>query len=165
MGDSVSDPAPVTPVTFDAVNPLSAEALWALGQYFDELNERFPEGFDPGGSLADSMLGFLERDGVFVVAHADRDAVACGGAQRFADDTHEIKRMWVHPQWRGRGIAKRMLADLEQRAAAFGSGRVILDTNSVLLEAITMYERSGYRSIERYNDNPYAKRWFEKRLR
>ena len=42
---------------------------------------------------------------------------------------------------------------------------VRLDTNSVLTEAIAMYERAGYRAIERYNDNPYARAWFEKGLR
>jgi PAS domain S-box-containing protein len=149
-------------ITFDAVDPLSTEALWALQQYFEELDQRFPEGFDPGGALSDGMVGFTDASAAFVVVHVNGAAVGCGGALRFDESTHEIKRMWVHPQWRGRGIAKRLLADLEQRSMALGSSRVILDTNSVLIEAITMYERNGYRTIERYNDNPYAKRWFEK---
>lgn len=140
------------------------EALWALGQYFDELDRRFPDGFDPGGPLADSLVVFADPGSVFLVVHADGTAVGCGGAQRFDADTHEFKRMWVHPEWRGRGIAKRMLADLERRSGEFGSSRVVLDTNSVLLEAIALYERSGYHAIERYNDNPYARCWFEKFL-
>jgi ribosomal protein S18 acetylase RimI-like enzyme len=53
---------------------------------------------------------------------------------------------------------------LEDRAAELGYREVYLDTNGSLTEAIAMYERAGYRSIERYNDNPYAQRWFAKRL-
>jgi hypothetical protein len=41
---------------------------------------------------------------------------------------------------------------------------VRLDTNRTLVEAVSMYERSGYRHIERYNDNPYAQAWFAKSL-
>jgi hypothetical protein len=45
-----------------------------------------------------------------------------------------------------------------------GSHRVRLDTNGTLTEAIAMYERAGYRSIARYNDNPYAHAFFEKAI-
>ncbi len=76
----------------------------------------------------------------------------------------EIKRMWVHPDWRGAGLGSRLLRDLEQLAARLGHDVVRLDTNGTLTEAIAMYERAGYRQIDRYNDNPYAEAWFEKRL-
>jgi GNAT superfamily N-acetyltransferase len=75
-----------------------------------------------------------------------------------------VKRMWVDPEWRGCGLATRLLDALESRALELGYREVYLDTNSSLEEAITMYERAGYRNIERYNDNPYAHRWFAKRL-
>ena len=74
----------------------------------------------------------------------------------------EIKRMWVAPDWRGVGLAGRILSDLEDRSRAVGHERTVLDTNGVLHDAIAMYERSGYRAIDRYNDNPYAEHWFEK---
>jgi ribosomal protein S18 acetylase RimI-like enzyme len=57
-----------------------------------------------------------------------------------------------------------MLAHLERCADGLRHRRVVLDTNSSLTEAITMYERTGYESIERYNENPYALRWFAKTL-
>lgn len=72
--------------------------------------------------------------------------------------------MWVAPDWRGAGIGRRMLAALEHEAAVIGYVQVVLDTNAVLHEAIAMYERAGYESTERYNDNPYAQRWFSKPL-
>jgi predicted GNAT family acetyltransferase len=76
----------------------------------------------------------------------------------------EIKRMWIARAWRGLGLAGRLLADLEARSIAIGHHTVRLDTNSTLTDAIAMYERAGYTPIGRYNDNPYAERWFEKSL-
>ena len=57
-----------------------------------------------------------------------------------------------------------MLAHLEHVAAAQGLVLIRLDTNAALVEAISLYDRSGYRRISRYNDNPYADVWFEKVL-
>jgi ribosomal protein S18 acetylase RimI-like enzyme len=72
--------------------------------------------------------------------------------------------MWVDPDWRGTGLGRRMLTELEQHVARLGYPRVVLDTNATLTEAIAMYTGAGYRSVARYNDNPYAERWFAKRL-
>ena len=102
--------------------------------------------------------------GAFVVATSDGEPVACGGVQALEPGVGEIKRMWVHPGWRGAGLGSRLLRHLEQVAAELGHTTVRLDTNGTLVEAIAMYERAGYRHIERYNDNPYAQAWFEKSL-
>jgi ribosomal protein S18 acetylase RimI-like enzyme len=72
--------------------------------------------------------------------------------------------MWVHPEWRGAGLGSRMLRHLESLAQSHGFTRIVLDTNSALTEAIALYERAGYRQTDRYNDNPYAELFFEKRL-
>lgn len=72
--------------------------------------------------------------------------------------------MWVAPEARGAGVGKALLAFLEDRARARGAVRLVLDTNKSLAEARTLYARAGYREIARYNDNPYADFWFEKRL-
>ena len=76
----------------------------------------------------------------------------------------EIKRMWVSPDARGMGVARRILARLEQAARENGWTLVRLDTNRTLAEAQLMYRKAGYREIPRYNDNPYADYWFEKEL-
>jgi ribosomal protein S18 acetylase RimI-like enzyme len=72
--------------------------------------------------------------------------------------------MWIDPDWRGAGLGRRLLSALERSAAASGYTEVVLDTNATLTEAISMYEAAGYRPTERYNDNPYAQRWFVKPL-
>jgi len=151
-------------VTFDVVDPQSGDALFALTQYFDELDRRFPTGFDPGDALTADAPLLRAPAGVLVVAHSDDEPVACGAVMRLDESTGEIKRMWVHPEWRSLGLGQRMLRHLEGQAGGLGCTRVVLDTNSTLVEAIRMYERSGYEPIERYNDNPYALRWFAKNL-
>lgn len=83
---------------------------------------------------------------------------------RLDGETAEIKRMWIAPEVRGLGLARRLLGDLEERARAMGVARIRLDTNATLGEAQALYSRSGYKPIPRYNDNPYAQLWFEKRI-
>ena len=90
--------------------------------------------------------------------------VGCGALQAIGPGIGEIKRMWVADDVRGQGIGRRLLAELEARSAAVGHRVVRLDTNGELNEAIALYTRSGYAEIERYNDNPYAQRFFEKPL-
>ncbi len=152
-------------VRFDVVDPESTDAVTAMSTYFAELDERFTGGFDPGDTLTADAESMRAPHGRFVVARADATVVACGGIVRIDDDTAEIKRMWVAEGWRGLGLGGRMLADLEHRIEAMGAARIVLDTNAVLTEAITMYERHGYRPTDRYNDNPYAQRWFTKPCR
>ena len=72
--------------------------------------------------------------------------------------------MWVDASVRGIGLGKRLLLRLERDAAELGATRVLLDTNRVLTQAISMYTRAGYQPTERYNDNPYAHHWFTKHL-
>jgi GNAT superfamily N-acetyltransferase len=150
---------------FDAVDPTGDEATRAMQSYFAELDLRFPTGFDSSGALGPGAAPMGPPDGVFLVARShDGTVAACGGLQRHDADTGEIKRMWVDPSSRGYGLGRRLLAELERRALDLGYTRIVLDTNSTLTTAIAMYESAGYSAIERYNDNPYAQRWFERYL-
>jgi GNAT superfamily N-acetyltransferase len=145
------------------IDAASDEALAAVGRYADELGARFPTGFDPG-DLADEAPAMNAPDGRFLVGLVDGEVAACGGVRRLTRRRAEIKRMWVDEAWRGCGLGARMLVALEDAAYDLGYREVHLDTNATLVEAIAMYERAGYRHIERYNDNPYAQAWFAKRL-
>ena len=147
---------------FIEVDAGSPAAQGAMTAYFAELAERFPTGFDATGYL--DPEDYNPPRGRFFLAMSGDEVLACGGLVWIDDSVAEIKRMWVDPAARGRGLAGRLLAFLEQTAAGSGRRRVILDTNPVLLEAIAMYRKNGYRDIERYNDNPYAGLWFEKHL-
>jgi DNA-binding MarR family transcriptional regulator/GNAT superfamily N-acetyltransferase len=149
-------------VDIGTVHPADPAARAAVRSYFRELDERFPTGFDAGE--ADDEAAMAPGHGAFVVARSEGEPVACGGVQPLDPATGEIKRMWVHPAWRGAGLGSRLLRRLEELAAELGHRVVRLDTNATLIEAVAMYERAGYRRIDRYNDNPYAQAWFEKDL-
>jgi len=152
-------------VGFSRQDPRSEMGQTALSHYFAELDERFRSGFDlsHGGTDADASA-LNAPSGVFLVMTSDHAAIGCGGVQRLDDETAEIKRMWIHRDWRRLGLGARLLSELEAESARLGATQVVLDTNEVLTEALAMYERAGYRRIERYSANPYAHHWFKKSL-
>lgn len=135
--------------------PAGQEALRA---YYAELDRRFPNGFSSDAPAP------AEPGSHYLAALSDGRPVAYGGIRPLDDATAEVKRMWVHPDWRGAGLGSRMLRHLERFAREAGFTGIRLDTNGVLTEAIALYERAGYREIQRYNENPYAERFFEKSL-
>jgi GNAT superfamily N-acetyltransferase/DNA-binding MarR family transcriptional regulator len=145
-------------------SPDSADARWCLDAYFRELAARFEDGFDAAkhdSGRADEMTPPM---GLFVVARLYGDRVGCGGLKRIDEATGEIKRVWTSPSARGMGVARRMLRTLEAAASDMGLNRLRLDTNRALKEAHALYRKEGFQEIARFNDNPYADHWFEKRL-
>ena len=89
-------------------------------------------------------------DGIFLVAWIDDVAVACGGVRRHDATTAEVKRMYVIPDARRRGISRVVLTELEVRARAIGYTRLVLETGTRQPEAMALYESAGYESITPY---------------
>jgi GNAT superfamily N-acetyltransferase len=84
-------------------------------------------------------------------------AVACGGWRTHAPGTAEIKRMFVAATARRRGLAARILAELERTAAGAGFTTMLLETGDAQPEAIALYTRAGYKPVGRfgyYRDSP-----------
>lgn len=102
--------------------------------------------------------------GGFVLVHVAGRASGCGGFKRLDSSSFEIKRMYLLPEVRGRGLSKLLLAALEDGGRALGYSRARLDTGDRQPAAKRLYELAGYRSIPDYNANPYASFWFEKDL-
>ena len=133
-------------VTEPAVRQLLADVL-------DELSQRY------GGSGDDTPIGdddFTPPNGAFYVADDGSRLVACAGWRRHGDDA-ELKRMYTAKAARGRGLARRLLATVEESARAAGCRRVILETGDRQPEAIALYESAGYTRIEDfgyYKDEP-----------
>ena len=103
----------------------------------------------------------------FVVARLAGEPVGCGALRPLDANTAEVKRMFVRPAGRRRGIARQILAKLEQRAAELGFTTVRLETGREQPEAIALYESSGYQRIPAfggYVGNPNSV-CFEKPLR
>jgi GNAT superfamily N-acetyltransferase len=96
--------------------------------------------------------------GLFLVAYVDGVPAACGGWRAHETDV-ELKRMYVSPAFRGRGLARAVLASLERTAAEAGHRRMILETGQRQPEAIALYTSSGYEPVPRfgyYADSPEA---------
>jgi GNAT superfamily N-acetyltransferase len=157
---------PAKRIALASADPSGAEARACLQQYYAELARAFEGGFDPGDQ-AYAGTGKARPPTLYcVLARVDCAPAGCGFLQwQENDDVAEIKRMWVAPGFRGQGLARAILSHLEDEARTLGFAAVRLDTNRALTEAQTLYLRSGYAEIGRYNDNPYAHHWFAKSLR
>ena len=149
----------------ERVSPAAETARRCVAFYFEELERRFDAGFDPAASLPAEDRDLLPPAGAFLVGSIDGEPVACGAVKTIAPGVGSLKRMWVGDDVRGLGIGRRMLQALEAEARALGSDTLRLETNRALAEAIRLYRTAGYREVSRFNDDPYAHHWFEKRLR
>ncbi|MDH3667204.1 MAG: helix-turn-helix domain-containing GNAT family N-acetyltransferase [Paracoccaceae bacterium] len=150
-------------VTFETVAPTSREVAACLEHYYDELDRHFATGFIPPPSVAEEIAGLTPPSGWILLARLYDEPVGCGTLTAQAD-FGEIKRVWIAERLRGLGLSRRLLAELENVACVAGFSRLRLDTNESLAEAQALYRSSGYHEIARFNDNPYAHHWFEKRL-
>jgi putative acetyltransferase len=118
----------------------------------DELVERFA-GW-PGSGDEPSASVFEPPEGAFLVGWEGTEVVACGGVCHYEGTTGEIRRMYVVPAARGRGLSRQMLAALEEEARRLGYAFVRLETGGLQREAITLYTSSGFRPILPYG--PYV---------
>ena len=85
--------------------------------------------------------------GLFLVGYLEGEPVVCGGWRSHGDGVAELKRMYVTPRVRGRGLARAMLAELERTAGAAGHTRIILESGQNQPEALAMYASSGYTAV------------------
>lgn len=135
-----------------------------LNRYYAELRQRFPEGFDPANSVLHSLDEFDPPRGAFLIMTVNGQPVGCGGMTPLDDGAAYLKRMWVAPEARGSGLGRKLLAALEEKAAALGYRTVKLETHRTLAEAQKLYASSGYTEMRPFNNEPYAHHWYEKSL-
>lgn len=88
-----------------------------------------------------------------LVAYDGEIAVGCGAIRAYDENCMEVKRMWVQPSHRGKGIASLMLKELEAWTKELGFPKCILETGNKQLEAIELYKKNKYTIIENYG--PY----------
>jgi len=145
-------------------DPRQPDARHCLRAYVSELADRFHGGFDPARSISAADHEMTLPAGLFLVATLHAEPVGCGALKFHPGAPAEIKRMWVAPAVRGLGLGRRLLTELETRAATHGVRVLRLETNRALGEAIGLYRAAGYREVTPFNDEPYAHHWFEKTL-
>lgn len=110
-----------------------------------ELEDRYPGLNADGPPPVQDML-------VAVVAYVDGIAVGCGGLRELEPGIGEIKRMFVLPEARGRGLARRILGLLEERGRTLGYSSLRLGSGVRQPEALALYESSGYSRIPLFGD-------------
>jgi GNAT superfamily N-acetyltransferase len=153
-------------VAFRLLAADAPDSVRLLGEYAAELAQMY-DGVDVNGpGMPDaSAAAFSPPGGAFLVGYDDSGAaVACGGLKRLSEGVGEIKRMYVVPAARRRGLARVLLAALEAEALARGYGVVRMDTAAKHQHAMAFYEAEGYAPIAPYHDNPLAAWFGEKRL-
>jgi GNAT superfamily N-acetyltransferase len=102
---------------------------------------------------------FAAPDGRFVVALDAGRALACGGLARYDEHEGEIRRMYVHPEARGRGLGRAVLGALEDAARELGYETLRLETGDHQPEALALYSSAGFEAMPRYGpyvDDPHS---------
>lgn len=158
-----ADPT-VRPMEFRAMNaaePPAADLVEAMVSEMEPLYGRI----DRPGLPEAGPEQFAPPRGAFLVGFDDDGRPVCGGGLKpLGPDAVEIKRMYVVPEARGRGVGRELLAALEAAARELGYARARLDTGPQQPSAERMYREAGYVEIENFNANPVASFWGEKRL-
>lgn len=145
-------------------DPDSPEALTCLAAYYRLLSDTIP-------SLTPDQLPLPLPDadryrpphGLFLLAMSDGMPLGCVSLRPLQPGEAEVKRLWVHPDARGQGLAERLMGELEARARAMGIVRLKLDSNSALTGAIRLYRRMGWQDCAAYTQFP-ADLWMSKAL-
>ena len=143
-----------------AFEPPATDLVAAMLAELDEVYDTFDRHNSPTATPEE----LSPPGGAFVVLEDDGVAVAGGGLKRLEPDIAEIKRMYVVPAARSRGLARALLAALEDAARDLGYRTVRLDTGALQRHAQALYRSAGYTEIAPYNVNPYAAYWGEKAL-
>lgn len=145
-------------------DPDDPAALICLAAYFQLLLDTIP-GLPAEKlplPLADAPL-YRPPQGAFLIARSDGLPIGCASLRPLEPGVAEVKRLWVHPDARGQGLARRLMVLLETRARALGYQHLKLDSNSALTEAITLYRRMGWTDCAAYTGFP-ADVWMAKPL-
>ncbi|WP_291413060.1 helix-turn-helix domain-containing GNAT family N-acetyltransferase [Actinophytocola sp.] len=121
--------------------------------YFAAFDRRFEQGFDPARGISAEGDRLRQPAGLLLVADLRGSPVGCGALRFTPGEPAQLTRMWVTDEARGLGIGRRLLGELESRAAANGCDTARLETSQSLTEA-----------IEPFNDEYHAHHWFTKRL-
>ena len=131
----------------DIRSPVATSLILALNE---ELSMRYPEEganhfrLDPDEVVAGR--------GAFFVAYANGKPTGCGAIRRLNDDTAEIKRMYVTPNNRGRGVGRAILLALETESRRLGVNRIVLETGERQPEALALYARAGFERIPAFGE-------------
>jgi GNAT superfamily N-acetyltransferase len=126
----------------DLLSSVAQRLILALNT---ELESRYPE--DGANFFRLDHDEVSEGRGAFLVAYVAGSPVGCGAVRRIDPGVVEVKRMYVEPTSRGRGVGRQILDALEAHARRLGASRLVLETGPRQPEAIALYRRAGFVEI------------------
>lgn len=142
--------SPATTIQVRREDILSPTAQHLIHSLNAELESRYPEEGANFFRLDPDEVS--EGRGGFFIAYADKLPVGCGAIRRIEPTVAEIKRMYVAPGNRGRGIGGKILTELEAEALRLAVHRVVLETGPRQPEAIAIYKRAGFVEIPLFGE-------------
>lgn len=134
-------------------SPLTAE----FRELIAELNETLLALSPPEACHHLTVEQMAQPDTTVFVAREAGQAVACGALKRHADGIGEVKRMYTRPEFQGRGVGGRILAEIERLARSEGFSRLVLETGDRHYAAWRIYERGGFSRCGVVLDYPDSK--------
>jgi ribosomal protein S18 acetylase RimI-like enzyme len=137
-----------------------AQAVEILSEYLRTVGEY--AGPAQTNAELESLLSVCP--GGFWLAINRLEPLACIELRPLQPDACEIKRLYVRPQARGQGIARRLMRAVEAFARENGVRQIFLDTKSTMADAIALYEREGFVRVPQYHDTPHADVFMRKTL-
>jgi GNAT superfamily N-acetyltransferase len=155
----------VAPEPFD-----SPDATALRRAYYDDVASRYwkrpaTEAEVSDGLTNDGVEELTAPTGEFFVGRYDGEPAACAGILRLDPHTSELTRVFIRPEYRGKGGSGLLMRLLEDTARALGTQRIVLDTRPDLIEACSLYVRHGYREIPQYKPaHDYPQVWYAKDL-
>jgi GNAT superfamily N-acetyltransferase len=132
-------------------NPHSSYARMLLAELTADIAKRYDFLMDGKGGFSPDEVA-MENAGFYVVYINHKPAACCALRPLYKNEIAEVKRMYVRPGFRGLGLAKQMLKELESAALKFGYNKIWLETGDRQPEAIQLYTNAGYSRISNYGD-------------
>jgi putative acetyltransferase len=146
-----------------AERPDTDEAIKLIDELEGHLAPLYPTESRHGSSVEK----LLRENVAFFIIRQDGETAGCGGIKLLGTEYGEVKRMYVRPQFRGLGLAQKMLAHLSAYAREHGVNLLRLETGIYQKEAIGLYEHMGFYVVPpfgKYKEDPLSV-FYEKKIK
>ncbi len=112
------------------------------------------QGFDKELNIIKKQYAKPEGGLILIIERETNTSIGCVGVRKFEENVAEIKRMYIKPDYRGRGLADKLMMQAIELCRELYYRKALLDTLDTMKPAIALYQKHGFRDIEAYRYNP-----------